>query len=394
MRSPIPIENFAASAGDAAHCEFFPHEAYNSPGFYDFELDAVWHHEWIAVGRAEEIPKAGDYFSVRIGNEPIVVVRSSASQIAAMSPICRHRGMLVAEGSGHCRGAFVCPYHGWSYDLEGKLRGAPQMTDRKDFDRSRFSLPRIQVQLWQGIVFINFDATAAPIAERLRVLDPLVKDWDLPNLKGEFLLDPNYRMEFEHAWNWKVYSEGQSECYHCDKLHGDTPIMSGIDFNSMKMEVNDTKAGVWAFGLRSRIKDPTINHVGRAIFPPIEGLGEDQRHMTYAITIAPNVFIALMTDSVIMLNWMPLGPQTMKVKRHRLYPQSTLDLPGFKETHAPETAATREFVGQDDYAFARVQIGLNSRFAPRGPIAPREPVLVGFNNWLVDRYRRADAAGA
>jgi phenylpropionate dioxygenase-like ring-hydroxylating dioxygenase large terminal subunit len=392
MLSPIPIETFAPSALDASACEFLPHEAYNSPGFHDFELGAIWHKEWIAVGRAEELPRVGDYFSVTVGREPVLVVRATDSEIVAMSPICRHRGMLVAEGSGHCRGAFVCPYHGWSYDLQGKLRGAPQMAGRPDFDRSRYWLPRLRVELWQGMVFINFDAHAAPLAPRLESLNPLVKDWRLADLRGEFLRDPNYRMQFEHNWNWKVYSEGQSECYHCDKLHGTTPIMRAMDFNSMRMEVDDAEAGVWAFGLRSKTPDPTINQHGRAIFPPIPGLSENQRYMTYAITIAPNVFIALMADSVIILNWMPLGPQSMKVKRHRLYPQSTLDRPEFDQVHRDETAATREFVGQDEYAFERVQTGLNSGFAPRGPISPKEPVLVGFNQWLVDRYRRADAA--
>src|SRR5262249_40953096 len=173
-------ENFAPSARDASACEFLPHEAYNSPGFHDFELAAIWHKEWVAVGRAEELPRVGDYFSVTIGTEPVLVVRATDAEIIAMSPICRHRGMLVAEGAGHCRGAFVCPYHGWSYDLQGKLRGAPQMSGRADFDRSRYGLPRLRVELWQGMIFVNFDANAAPLAPRLKSLDPLVKAWQLP----------------------------------------------------------------------------------------------------------------------------------------------------------------------------------------------------------------------
>jgi hypothetical protein len=96
-----------------------------------------------------------------------------------------------------------------------------------------------------------------------------------------------------------------------------------------------------------------------------------------------------MADSVVMLSWLPSGPTSMRLKRHRLYPQATLAAPDFDAIHRTEGPATREFVGQDDYAFERVQIGLRSRFAPRGPIAPREPVLIGLTNWLVERYRRA-----
>lgn len=392
MRCPIPLERFDASARGPESCDFLPPEAYTSAAFYEFELGAIWSREWIAVGRVEEIPRVGDYFSVMIGREPVLVARASETEIVAMSPVCRHRGMLVAEGSGNCRGAFVCPYHGWSYDLSGRLRGAPQMSERADFDRSRVSLPRLGVEVWHGIVFVNFDEHAAALAPRLRALEPLARDWDLGALRGEFLRDSNYKMQFEHPWNWKVYAEGQSECYHCDKLHAATPIMRALDFDSLALEVGNDDSGVWAFLLRSRVIDPTINQLGRAILPHIPSLSAEQRFQTYVVTIAPNVFMALMADSVIVLNWLPLGPQRMSVKRHRLYPQSTLEAADFDELHRTESAATREFVGQDDYAFARVQIGLNSRFAPRGPVAPREPVLVGLNHWLIERYRRADSA--
>jgi len=394
IRCPIPLERLEASARGPESCEFLPPEAYTSQSFYEFELDAVWHREWVAVGRLEEIRRVGDYLTVTIGREPVLVVRADESEIVAMSAVCRHRGMLIAEGAGNCRGAFVCPYHGWSYDLHGNLRGAPQMGGRPDFDRSRFSLPRLKVEVWNSIVFVNFDPDATPLKPRLHALEPLARDWRLGELQGEFLRDPNYKMQFEHPFNWKVYAEGQSECYHCDKLHSMTPIMRALDFNSLKLAIDDPDSGVWAFSLRSNRIDPTINQHGHAILPPIPGLSREQRHMTYVAAIAPNVFMALMADSVIVLIWTPLGPQRMSVKRHRLYPPSTLEAPEFDQLHRTEVPATREFVGQDDHAFARVQIGLNSRFAPRGPIAPREPVLVGLTHWLVDRYRRADAAAA
>ena len=394
LASPITLERLDASVRDPAAYEFLPPEAYTSAQFYDFELEAVWFREWFSVGRVEELPEVGDYFSVTLGREPLLVVRASAEEIVAMSAICRHRGMLVAEGKGHCRGAFVCPYHGWAYDLRGNLRGAPQMNERPGFDRARIALPPLRVELWNGIIFVNFDRNAAPLAPRLRALDPLMRDWQLGELRGEFLRDQNYKMHFEHPWNWKIYAEGQSECYHCDKLHSSAPIMRAMDFSSMRMHTTDTANGVWAFELRSRELDPTINQHGHAILPHIASLSEEQRYITYGITIAPNVFIALMADSVVMLTWLPSGPTSMRLKRHRLYPQSTLARPDFDEVHRTEGPATREFVGQDDYAFERVQHGLRSSFAPRGPIAPREPVLMGLTHWLVERYRRAHQEAA
>ena len=190
-----------------------------------------------------------------------------------MSAICRHRGMLVAEGSGNCRGAFVCPYHGWSYDLNGRLRGAPQMSERTGL-RSQHDCAAGAARrgLERHSSSSTSTATRHPWHRGCGRSIRLMRDWQLGELRGEFLRDKNYKMHFEHPWNWKIYAEGQSECYHCDKLHSTAPIMHAMDFGSMRMHVDDTPNGVWAFELRSKELDPTINQHGRAILPHIPSL--------------------------------------------------------------------------------------------------------------------------
>lgn len=383
--SPIPLSDLATSIGGRNASRFFPPSAYTSEDFHRFELAAVWQKEWIAVGRCEEIPATGDYFTIGIGDEPLIVIRDGG-EIHAMSAVCRHRGMVLAEGNGHCRGGFVCPYHRWTYDRRGNLIGAPGMEDVATFDRSASSLPRIRTEVWQGIVFVNFDRAAPSLAPRLASLDPIVHDWCLKELRDESVIDPEIRMQFDYAWNWKIYAEGQSECYHCDKLHGDTPTMRGLDFSTMKMLVEEPDNGAFAFSLRTRTIDHTLNHTGRAIFPAISTLPEAQRWLSYSIVIAPNVFMQLMSDCVILLCWFPCGPQSMQMKRFRLYPEATLELPDFIEKRGPERVAARHFVSQDDFAFERIQKGLRSHFAPRGPVSTQEPILTGFNKWLLDRY--------
>ncbi len=162
--------------------------------------------------------------------------------------------------------------------------------------------------------------------------------------------------------------------------------MQQTDCNSLDFQVMEPHNGVFHFVLRNRDLDVTLNHVGRALFGPIPGLTEAQRWITHTIAIAPGMLLVLMPDSVIALSYRPTGPTSMRVKRHRLYPPEVLARPDFIERHREETAAVRTFVGQDDHAFALVQQGLGSRFAPRGPIASRERVLVGMNRWLLDRY--------
>jgi phenylpropionate dioxygenase-like ring-hydroxylating dioxygenase large terminal subunit len=391
LSSPIPLSLFEASAQGGSRSLFFPPEAYTSEAFYRFERAAVWMKEWIAVGRVEEIPADGDYFSITIAGEPIVVVRSG-QDILAMSAVCRHRGMLLVSGSGNCHGRFVCPYHRWTYDRRGKLIGAPEMHGVETFKKEQLSLPSLKVNLWCGIIFVNFDDQAAPLSSRLAALEPYVANWRLEDLKSEGTVDAAYRTTFDYAWNWKIYAEGQSECYHCDKLHGDTPTMAALDFKSLKAELIDPKQGVFTFSMRAKFIDSTLNHVGRAIFPAILTLSEEDRWTSRSIVIAPNVFMQLMPDSVIILCWVATGAQTMQVKRHRLYPPATLARPDFLARHAEERSAARLFVEQDDVAFQGVQIGLNSVFAPRGPISSREPVLAGLNQWLLARYRSAAPA--
>ncbi len=388
--SPIPLDRFKDSVQDRNNARFFPAEAYTSEEFYRFELEAVWFREWISVGRMEEIPEKGDYFTVNIGNEPVIVVNTKDG-LKAMSAVCQHRGMLLTDQpKGNAKG-FVCPYHRWTYDLTGKLVGAPQMDGVGTYDKDCLGLPRLAVEVWQDIIFINFDTEAAPLSERLAPLDPIVKDWGLTELRGEFLTDPNYRQTHDYDWNWKVYAEGQAECYHCDKLHSDIPGIQNIDCNSMHINVQDEERGVFAFEMRNKVIDATVNHVGTSIWPPIPTLSEEQRWEQHSIVISPNIFMQLMPDCVILLSWWPTGPGTMRIKRHRLYPQATMQRDDWVEQHKLESEHIRYFVGQDDYAFASVQEGLQSRYAPHGPLSNREFVINGMSKWLVERFERADA---
>lgn len=388
---PLSLEELKASIVDPSRPLFFPPAAYTSAAFHEFELESVWRREWMMAGRLEEIPAPGDYFSIELAGEPLVVVRGEGGEVNAMSAVCRHRGMLVAEGRGHCDRAFICPYHGWAYDRDGCLIGAPQA--REMVERG-IGLPRLRTEIWHGFIFVTFDPDAAPLAERLAVLEPVLAPYRIEELRGEFVADPEYTFEFDHDWNWKVYADGQNECYHCDKLHGDTPVIEGTDCNSIDFKVMDAELGVFHFELRNRAIDVTLNHLGRAIFGAIPGLTEEQRWVTQTISIAPGVVLILMPDSVIALSYFPTGPTSMRVKRHRLYPQEVLERPDFAARHREETAAVHTFVGQDEYAFARVQKGLGSGFAPRGPIATRERVLVGVNRWLIDRYRVASGSSS
>ncbi|MGW7824077.1 aromatic ring-hydroxylating oxygenase subunit alpha [Streptomyces puniciscabiei] len=389
IESPIPLRELEASFADPDNPTYFPPQAYTSPAFYAFEVEAIWRREWVMVGRLEEIERPGDYFAIDVAGENLLVVRQEDGSVSAMSSVCRHRGMVIAEGRGTCDRAFICAYHGWAYNRAGRLLGAPQEPQRA---RQGIALPQVRTEVWKGFIFVNFDQDAAPLAPRLAPLEAVVAPYGLENLRGEFQADPDYKFEHHYPWNWKVYNDGQNECYHCDKLHGDTPVMQNSDCNSLTFGVTDPDNGVFEFTLRTHEIDVTLNHLGKTVFGAIPTLTEEQRWESHTLAIMPGVLLVLMSDSVIALAYAPTGPTTMRSKRHRLYPAEVVARPDFLERHRPEYQATREFVSQDDRAFERVQLGLASNFAPRGPIANRERILVGTNRWLMDRYRAAALA--
>src|SRR5579875_788121 len=143
------VESFASSALDLSEAETLPPACYTDPAFYALEKEALFDHEWLCVGRENWAAQPGDYFTTEIVGEPIVVARGRDGVLRAMSAVCQHRAMLVAEGAGNTRG-FVCPYHHWVYGLDGRLVNAPAMERTCGFDKTALGLPQFKVEIWLG----------------------------------------------------------------------------------------------------------------------------------------------------------------------------------------------------------------------------------------------------
>ena len=159
-------------------------------GAAQFELDAVFAHEWLCVGRSERIPNRGDWFTTTLGNEPIIVARDKTGTVNALSAVCRHRAMQVCDGTGNST-TLKCPYHHWTYALDGRLLGAPAMERTAAFEKSDWGLPRLQVEEWQGFVFVNLDRAAPPLAPTLERYEPYLANYDLADAvcPGTFTLE-------------------------------------------------------------------------------------------------------------------------------------------------------------------------------------------------------------
>jgi phenylpropionate dioxygenase-like ring-hydroxylating dioxygenase large terminal subunit len=376
------IESLSASAVDLADAVTLPPQCYTSKDFYEFEKEALYYAEWQCVGREDWVPNPGDYFTTRTINEPIIVSRTLDGEVRAMSAVCQHRAMLVAEGSGSARG-FLCPYHHWSYALDGTLVAAPAMNKTCNFDRKANSLPRFAVEIWNGFVFIHFDENAAPLAPRLTGVAEAIAGYDLARAEGP-RPDPAARL----PWNWKVMFENNNDGYHASRLHAG-PLHDFVPSGKAVFPHSEPEdAGFLRFN-GTLHPDASFNATQRAVLPVFPGLSDEARHrMTFA-NVPPSLSLVMMSDMVIYLILRPDGAESLEMDTGLLFAPGAMADPTFDHKLDMNMRATAHIIAQDMHVDGLVQEGLRSRFAPRGRYSWQEGAQGQFNKWLVHRYRTA-----
>lgn len=189
-----------------------PSAFYVDPKFFEFEKEAIFWHTWQIVGRLEQVAIPGDYFTVDLCGEPLVIVRDHENELRAFYNVCRHRAGPAAEGCGS-RKVFRCGYHGWTYGLDGRLISAPEMEGVEHFYPDQFRLRSVQVDEWEGQIFANLDHSAEPLREALRELPGQVAKYEFGKLKLAG------RREYPMQCNWKVYIDNYLEGYHLPSVH-------------------------------------------------------------------------------------------------------------------------------------------------------------------------------
>jgi len=389
LMSDAFFESFASSISDTLTAESLPPACYTSPEFFNFEKRALFDKEWLCVGREEWVPKPGDYFVATQVGEPIIISRDRDNQLHALSAVCQHRGMQVAENCGNTR-AFVCPYHHWSFGLDGTLIGAPAMESTCDFHKSSHNLPKIRLEVWQGFVFINFDNDAAPLAPRLSKVDEVIAHYPMAQLTGPKPMKKLYE------WNWKVMFENNNDGYHANRLHkGPLHDIVPSSMCSFPDDLPADTAGYYRLNDSVHI-DASFNPTLKAVFPVFEQLTEAERKRVVFVNIPPSLSMVIMADSILYLILDAQGAASHELTMGSLVTPQAMKDPLFKQKNDMIETAVREIVEQDLHVDERVQYCLNSRFAPRGRYSWQEGAQRQFNLWLVDRYwkqRDAEKAG-
>lgn len=375
--------DFEPSKKDLPTAVSLPPDLYRTQWAYEIEKEYIFRREWIYVCRESDLAAPGDYVAKTLIDEPFIIVRKDDGTLSAFSAVCRHRAMVVVEGSGTCPRLFRCPYHSWTYDHEGRLVGLPGM-DGRDLDRSRFSMPRFKAESWHGFIFINFDRGAAPLAELLRPVEYLVERHGL-----ESLVDVVGR-ETSLEVNWKTMAENNAECYHCEHLHHETHKVAP----TRNVIPHLTPEGSPAIVTRTRTthRDAAFSADWKPHFPILPNLGEEERNHFTWIQILPTFMLSLYHDQAGYWAVYPTGPSSIDIHVGRLFPESTVARPDFEQTHETIRQEMARIWDEDRWATLMVQKGRRSHFVNRGPYAELDEGVVALNRWLVERYERAGIA--
>jgi len=363
--------HYAKARLPVLEAETLPPWSYTSRQFYDREVARVFKTSWNFIGRADELPKAGDYAAYDLVGEPVLIVRDRAGMLRAFANSCRHRGTRLLDGTGNCRG-IICPYHGWAYGLNGDLVGAAGMEETHAFDKRAYGLRPIRLEIWDGYVFINFSEDVVGLREYLGDLPQTLESYHLADMVCV------RRREYDLDCNWKIYLENAMEDYHTPYVHRQSI--------GAQHTVPEESRGAW--GGINMAAEKTIavlaEDLGHAL-PPIASLKCKAAAGTYCLVIYPSTFFALTQDCMWWLQQFPQGPARTKVVIGSCFPRSTVARADFSEKAGFYYRRWDKSIPEDNAISERQQAGLQSSFASPGRLSVREPMVRDIANWVLDR---------
>jgi Rieske 2Fe-2S family protein len=229
MVGPLSADELAQTRRPVDSAQLLPPRVFHDPSIFDFEQRNWFARTWLCVAREGDVAEPGSYILVGIGNESVIVVRDRMGTLNAFNNVCRHRGSTIldpaTDGAAGRVVRFQCPYHAWTYDLDGALQRAPHTERLVDFEDADNGLVPVALDTWAGFVFINLDPDAGALSDYLADLPAAVTDYPIGSLRRA------RRIEYEVGSNWKFIGENYSECYHCPGLHPQlnklTPVRPG-----------------------------------------------------------------------------------------------------------------------------------------------------------------------
>ena len=351
---------------------------YLSEQLFALERERIFYRDWFCAARDEEIPNPGDYLVRDVAGESVLVVRTRGGGLAAHYNVCRHRGsQLVPDcGRGSFSGGIRCPYHSWTYTLEGALRTAPFLEESDGLGKRDLSLHPVGVESWGGFIFLHLtpaEATARgqTLQAQLGGVPERLRRYPLSELRVA------KRIEYEIAANWKVMLENYNECYHCGPVHPElcrlVPAFKqrgGADLD-------------WERGIPHREGAWTFTGSGTTNRAPFEGLSEDERVRHKGELVYPNLLLSLSAEHVAVFTVWPHAPARTTVVCEFLFHPGEMARPDFDPSDAVDFW---DLVNRQDWAICEsVQRGMASRVFQTGYYAPMESWSLDIRRYVGER---------
>ena len=356
-----------------------PGDHYTDPEIFRLEQEHIFESMWFCAARSSELAKPGAFRTVDVGRESVLLTRSRGGSVRAFFNVCRHRGAkLCTQESGEVKRAFQCPYHAWTYDLDGKLVAAPNLTKMPDIGRTEYGLASVAVREWLGYVWVCL-AENPPSFEESVIADVVARLGDVESVERYDVesLEVGRRIVYDVKANWKLIIENFMECYHCATIHP--------ELTEVLPEFADGYAAQFYVGhgaeFGSDVQGFTVD--GSQGLDRIPTVSEEPDRRYYAITVRPQVFINLVPDHVIFHRMFPVAVDRTIVECDWLY------LKGVVASGRDVSRSVELFdrVNRQDFdACERCQPAMSSRlYAKGGVLVPSEHHIGEFHDWVQDR---------
>jgi Rieske 2Fe-2S family protein len=376
--APIDQDELAASLRPFGQSRMLPRAAYVDAEVFAWEQRHFFEGGWLCVGRSQDLPGPGSQRAESLGTAGVLLTRASDGVVRAFANVCSHRGHeLLPCGVSATHGRVICPYHSWSYTLEGEVWTAPGFRGLDGFDATEHGLTELPAAEWHGLIFVDGSGGAAPLAESFGTLEELIAPYEPERL----VVAGGH--EYTVAANWKILTENYHECYHCPMIHPElcavSPPKSGDNYH---------REGAWVGGtmdLREGMATMSLDGTSGGVM--LRGLDERSRREVIYVNLFPNVLISLHPDYVMTHRLTPLAADATRIECTWAFAPEATGQPGFDPSYAMQFW---DITNQQDWAAcASVQRGLSAAHARPGPLAGEEDAVYQFVTMVARGYRGA-----